>query len=108
MSKISKHIVNGRPCEQINCWCRCKSVFHQEVDDYGFFAEDVVNHPKHYQLDGLEVEALDVIKSALSEEEFKGYLLGNMLKYMLRHKKKNNEEDLQKMLFYSKELDKLL
>lgn len=93
MSKAPKHLVAGLPCKDETCWCHLN--------------EDIVNHPKHYQLDGLEVEALDIIRSSLSAEEFKGYLIGNMLKYILRHKKKNNEEDIQKMLFYSKELDKL-
>ena len=101
---MNKHLVNGRPCEVAACWCRGGIYTH--VDDYGFFAEDVVNHPKHYKLDGLEIEALDVIKASLTPEQFKGYLVGNMLKYLLRHKKKNKEEDIQKMVFYSKELEK--
>lgn len=96
---MNKHLVAGLPCSNEECWCH---KFPQEQD------EDIVNHPKHYQLDGLEVEALEVIKASLNIEEYKGYLLGNMLKYLLRHKKKNNVEDIQKMLFYSKELNKCL
>ena len=93
MNKTPKHMVNGLPCTNDLCWCK---------------KEDVVNNPEHYQLNGLEVEALDVIQASLNEEEFKGYLMGNMIKYLLRHKKKNNEEDIQKMLFYSKRLDKCM
>lgn len=44
---------------------------------------DQVNKPSHYQILG-EVEAIDVIKATLSEEEFRGYCLGNILKYRLR------------------------
>ena len=103
---MSKHLVGGLPCKDLECWCN--TLPKKEIDDYGFFAEDVVNHPKHYQLDGLQVEALEIIKASLTLEEYKGYLIGNLLKYLLRHKKKNNIEDIRKMIFYSKELDKCL
>lgn len=39
-------------------------------------------NPKHYQKQ--DFEAIDVIKSVLTEEQFAGYLLGNSLKYLLR------------------------
>ena len=70
--------------------------------------EDVVNNPKHYQLEGLDVEALDIIKSSLTLEEYIGYLKGNIGKYWLRHKKKNGKEDVEKMIYYMKELDKYI
>lgn len=41
---------------------------------------DMVNSPSHYQLDGLEV--IDIIRAALTPEEFRGYLKGNDLKYI--------------------------
>lgn len=44
---------------------------------------DMVNHPSHYQLFP-DVEAIQVIAYSLTEEEFKGYTLGNALKYRLR------------------------
>lgn len=93
MSKAPKHLVAGLPCRDETCWCK---------------ATDIVNHPEHYQLDGLEVEALEIIRASLNLEEYKGYLIGNMVKYLLRHKKKNGDEDIQKMLFYSKELNKCM
>lgn len=44
---------------------------------------DMVNNPSHYQLlPG--VEAIDIIKATLTPEQWKGYCLGNMLKYRLR------------------------
>ena len=39
---------------------------------------DMVNSPSHYQLDG--VEAIDIIKAALTPEEYRGYLKGNALR----------------------------
>ena len=64
---------------------------------------DMVNHPTHYQLlDGVEV--LDIIKASLTEEQLKGYFMGNCIKYLCRANKKNGDEDLAKMEFYAREL----
>lgn len=62
---------------------------------------DVVNKPLHYQG---EVEAIDSIKSAMSYENFKGYLQGNILKYSIRYDRKNGIEDLQKAQWYTNRL----
>ena len=56
---------------------------------------DMVNSPSHYQLDGLE--AIDIIKAALTPEEYRGYLKGNSLKYILREPfKGNGKQDVSK------------
>ena len=39
-------------------------------------------NPEHYKKKNFE--AIDIIKSVLTEEQFAGYLLGNSLKYLLR------------------------
>jgi hypothetical protein len=39
-------------------------------------------NPEHYKKK--DFEAIEVIKSVLTEEQFAGYLLGNSLKYLLR------------------------
>lgn len=44
---------------------------------------DEINNPAHYQLFP-DVEAIDVIKAALTHAEFIGYLKGSALKYRLR------------------------
>lgn len=49
---------------------------------------DLVNSPQHYQLDGLE--AIDIIKAILTPEEYRGYLKGNSLKYLIREQRKGN------------------
>ena len=57
---------------------------------------DVVSKPRHYQITE-DWEALDVIKEALTEEEFRGYCKGNFLKYRLRLGDKDSvEQDLDK------------
>ena len=65
-----------------------------------------VTNPKHYQLiDGIEV--IEVIASAMTQEQFLGYCLGNILKYRMRAGKKDKlEQDIEKANFYSELYDK--
>ena len=65
---------------------------------------------KHYEL-WENFEAIDVIKLALTDEEYKGFLKGNILKYRLRAGKKNIEndniiKDIGKSIDYERELNK--
>lgn len=50
-------------------------------------AHDAVKQPKHYML--LDTEAIVLIASGLTQEQFYGYCLGNILKYRLRAGKKD-------------------
>lgn len=59
---------------------------------------DNVNSPKHYLKGGLE--CIQVIKAQLTPEQYKGYLYGNVLKYMWRWPDKNGLEDLRKAKHY--------
>ena len=64
---------------------------------------DNVNHPTHYNKGTME--CLDVIKSCLSTAEFKGFLKGNVMKYMYRKGDKGDAlEDLNKACWYAKKL----
>ena len=68
--------------------------------------DDDVNHPRHYQLGG-GLEAIDVIRASLTDEEYRGYLKGNVLKYRLRAGAKGDAEKcIAKADWYKKELDK--
>lgn len=69
-------------------------------DDEGNLKIDKVNSPKHYKLRGLDIEAIDVIRGALTEEEFRGFCKGNVLKYTIREGHKNGDEDLKKAKKY--------
>lgn len=62
--------------------------------------QDVIKSPSHYMLDGLNVEAIDVIKAVLGEDGFKAHCRGCALKYLLRADKKNRTEDLKKARVY--------
>lgn len=58
----------------------------------------------HYQLWD-NVDAIDIIKSMLTPEEYIGYLKGNILKYQLRLGKKDSiENDVIKIKDYTNEL----
>lgn len=61
--------------------------------------EDMVNHPSHYQIGG--VETVDIIRELLSEEEFIGYLKGTLIKYRERHPYKGKAtQDLEKAKWF--------
>jgi hypothetical protein len=59
---------------------------------------DSVAHPAHYTV-GIEV--IDFIKSKMTDVEYRGYLMGNCIKYLSRYKYKNSPiEDLLKCRQY--------
>lgn len=66
--------------------------------------EDVVNHPSHYT-DGGGVECIEAIESSLTNEEYRGYLKGNIQKYVWRERHKGETESLKKARWY---LDRLI
>ncbi len=61
---------------------------------------DIINSPSHYKLPGLEVEAIDVVRSVLGPDRFQGFCRGNALKYLIRADRKNGTEDLEKARKY--------
>lgn len=61
---------------------------------------DTIKSPSHYKLEGLDIEAIDVIKAVLGEDGFKAHCRGCTLKYLLRADKKNRIEDLKKARVY--------
>jgi len=58
----------------------------------------MVNSPPHYN-DG-EIECIDAIEASMTKEAFRGYLKGNMLKYLWRYENKGGKEDLDKANWY--------
>jgi hypothetical protein len=59
--------------------------------------KDQIN-PRHY-LDG-GMETIHYIKAKLSPEEFRGYIKGNVFKYLSRERGKGGDEDLAKAAWY--------
>ena len=65
---------------------------------------DPVNHPPHYNKGG--IECIDYIKQQLGSVGIRSYLEGNVVKYIHRHKYKDqNIRDLEKAKWY---LDRLI
>lgn len=64
---------------------------------------DNVNHPSHYT-EG-KIECIEYIEDKLTPEEYRGYIKGNVLKYITREKHKNGDEDIRKAKWY---LDRLV
>ncbi len=61
--------------------------------------DDPVNSPEHYRK--LDIEAIDIIEMSMTQEEYLGYLKGNVQKYLVRYKHKGKPmEDLDKAIWY--------
>lgn len=56
-----------------------------------------VEHPAHYTAG--DVECIDAIRAALGDG-FADYCLGNVIKYVWRHRMKGGAEDLEKARVY--------
>ena len=64
--------------------------------------DDVID-PKSSYYDAGGISTMDVIKAKLTPEQFKGYLLGNQIKYSLRLNHKGDpERDAEKAANYSR------
>ncbi len=67
--------------------------------------EDVVNKPSHYNSGG--IECIYAIQESMSNIAYKGYLKGNIQKYLWRYETKhphNPQQDLKKAQWYLNKL----
>lgn len=65
-----------------------------------------LDSPSHYTFGG--IETIDYMQAKMSEDEFFGYLKGNIIKYISRSKHKGNElDDLKKAQWYLNKLIKI-
>lgn len=49
-------------------------------------------NPSHYRVKGIP-EAIDIMKHLMTQEQFKGFLWGNIIKYAYRYGRKGDEHD---------------
>lgn len=61
--------------------------------------------PEHYKTGGMET--IKILKAKMSLEEYKGFLKGNIIKYLTRAEHKNGAEDYEKAQWYMNELVKI-
>ncbi len=52
--------------------------------------------PDHYQVGG--IETWDYLKAKMTQEELKGFAIGNVMKYLSRTNHKNGLEDIKKAM----------
>ena len=67
---------------------------------------DMVNSPPHYNTGN--VKCIVAIQESMTPEAFRGYLKGNIQKYIWRYENKKGVEDLKKAQWYLNKLIKTL
>ena len=66
---------------------------------------DIVN-PTHYNSN--TIETIDLIKNSMELEEYRGYLKGNIFKYVSRYRYKDKENPLKDLMKAEWYLNKLI
>jgi len=62
---------------------------------------DDVKHPQHYTRTGVDIECWDLYELALTDDEFRGAMKNNIIKYLYRAGHKDNiVKDLKKLKAY--------
>lgn len=63
-----------------------------------------VVHPSHYNRTSVEV--IDTLRGMMTDDEYRGFLIGNVVKYISRYSLKNGIEDIKKAKYYLNLLEK--
>lgn len=58
----------------------------------------LIDKQEHYIANG--IQPIDLMRQNFTPEAFQGFLEGNIIKYVLRHRRKNGVEDLRKAMTY--------
>lgn len=94
--------MNRTEIENLTCWTKNS----RPITDRST-CNDPVNQPSHYTSGS--IECIDAIQSSMSDEAFKGFLKGNVQKYIYRYEKKENpKQDLEKAKWYLERLISLI
>ena len=83
-------------------FCPMPAQFSTTETDGTLHFFDPVEKPIHYAASS--VECIDAIEAQLTPEEFRGYLKGNVAKYMWRERTKGGKESLKKARWYLNKL----
>lgn len=54
--------------------------------------DDSVKSPRHYKLEGLNIESKEVIRAVLGKEGYRAWCHGNAMKYLFRAGKKGDSK----------------
>jgi hypothetical protein len=69
-----------------------------EINNDEWVEEDMINNPNHYNNGA--IECIDAIEQSMTLEGFRGYLKGNVQKYVWRYESKGGLQDLEKAEWY--------
>ena len=94
--------VTDRCHSPAKCLCGVKYLVSQEATEHVEPPLASPVNPAHYKQG--TIECYDAIASMLSQEELRGYLRGNSLKYRWRYRQKGGVTDLEKAGWYEAKL----
>lgn len=99
-SDLLSHLMSCNPDSPAWTLCACriaKTILAQQVPQV---IDEKVNHPQHYGGD-TTYETIKVLEAWLEPSEFRGFLVGNAIKYLSRAGKKGSRlEDEAKAQWY--------
>lgn len=58
----------------------------------------LIDKQEHYTANG--IQPIEIMKANMTSEQYYGFLFGNSQKYLTRHERKNQVEDLKKCITY--------
>ena len=99
LSEFKNEEVNNKMEECTDGFCPMPTA---TTVDHNLHFFDPVEKPMHYAAGN--VECIDAIEAQMTPEEFKGYLKGNVVKYLWRERKKGGKESLKKARWYLNKL----
>lgn len=77
----------------------CKGVnLHEDALNSKSEETGLIDKQEHYTANG--IQPIDLMRQNFTPEAFQGFLEGNIIKYVLRHRRKNGVEDLRKAMTY--------
>jgi hypothetical protein len=115
--KVNSDIIQVQFSDGKTWWYqKDQAIEHLAVDDTTYTLSDLkADYTNEYKKDNINPdhykskskETIERIQDNLTQGEFKGYLKGNILKYLDRYEHKNGVEDLNKMQWYLNKLIEL-
>ena len=93
----------GKNIHTIHCsigmdpFSHCNKFVERYKPGHTYPMPDPVNAPNHYTG---KIECIDYLREKLTKEEFTGFCVGNVLKYVSRWRKKDGLQDLKKASVY--------
>ena len=84
-----------------------RNTLNEVQEFFDLSAVSNVDHPSHYNAG--KIECIDAIKESMSPEQYKGFLKGQVVKYLWRYEHKGKPtEDLKKAEWYLERLEQFV